>query len=151
MKADITPACHAGQNGKIRLLINEGMPPYQIQWEDGSKQVDRSVSAGSYRVTITDALGCSASGNFTVSKYAEFRASAITENTSRPGKSNGSIALQVSGGTPPYHYSWIASNAYDFPPTSVDTKQFRKLPSGHYKIVVFDAGGCYCELETEVR
>jgi hypothetical protein len=35
--------------------------------------------------------------------------------------------------------------------TNPDVNQLKKLPSGKYKIVVFDAAGCYKEIETEVK
>jgi hypothetical protein len=151
LSAEITPACTSGQDGEIRLTVSQGLPPYRVQWDDGSRKMVRTVSAGSYQVTITDALGCSSSGNFKVKVYAELRASTMVKNTSKPGKSNGSIEILVSGGTPPYHYSWIANNGFEFPPASPDLQQLKKLPAGFYKIVIFDAGGCYYEVETEVN
>ena len=151
LEADITRACHSGQNGNISLRISQGLPPYQVHWGDGGKQLARNVAAGNYQVTVTDALGCSVNGNFEVNRYPIFQASAIVKNTTRPGKSNGSIEIVVNGGTPPYHYSWTTNNGYDFPEFATEKHQINKLPAGIYKIVVFDGAGCYSELETEVK
>ncbi len=151
LEAEVTPACHSGVDGKIELRISQGIPPYRVQWDDGSEKHVRSVVTGNYQVTVKDALGCTAIENFNVNKYPVFEASAVVKNTTKPGKNNGSIEIVVRGGTPPYHYSWIANNSYDFPEATTGSHQLNKLPSGIYKIVVFDHSGCYTELETEVK
>ena len=151
LNAEITPACNAGSNGQINLIIKQGLPPYQVKWEDGTNLVSRKVTAGSYYVQIIDVLGCHVAETFTVSTYAPIQVSVQVNHTSKLGKSNGAITLQTTGGQPPYHYTWISSARVAISGTNPDVNQLKKLPSGKYKIVVFDAAGCYEEIETEVK
>lgn len=151
LQADIIPACNLGVDGKVSLRISNGLPPYQVNWDDGNQRLNRKVPAGNYEVTVTDALGCTVSSQVNVQKYPEFYATAVVKNTTRSDKSNGSIQVNVTGGSPPYHYSWIANNGSSLPEASTDARQVNKLGSGTYKIVIFDASGCYTELETEVN
>ncbi len=149
--AEITPACIAGSNGQLNLLITQGLPPYQIRWDDGSNMVNRKVPAGNYQVKITDALGCQGTGSFSVSTYPPIQASVQVKHTGKSGKSNGSIALNVTGGKAPYIYTWVSSVPNAVSGTTPDMNQLKKLPSAKYKIVLFDAAGCYLEIETEVK
>lgn len=151
LNADITPACEAGAYGEVILRISQGLPPYRVQWQDGSKQTERTVAEGIYQVTVTDALGCEVAGSFNVQQFPALHASAAVKNTSKAGKVNGSIQILVNGGSPPYHYSWMANNGRDLSAVDAATQHLTKLAAGIYKIVIFDAGGCYTELETEVK
>jgi large repetitive protein len=58
--------------------------------------------------------------------------------------SNGSISINVSGGSLPYAFQWF--NAANGNPVSVgsggDTHQINGMPQGSYRVNVTDAGGC---------
>jgi Secretion system C-terminal sorting domain len=44
---------------RVNALVTSGVPSYQYRWSSGSTNpYDMWVRAGSYRVTITDAIGC---------------------------------------------------------------------------------------------
>ena len=149
--AEVIPACTSGSNGHLNLVIEQGMPPYRVTWEDGSSLVSRKVPAGNYHIKITDALGCLGAGTFTVSTYTPIQASAQVKHTSKSGKSNGDIFLNVSGGAPPYRYTWVSSTEGILHAAVEDLNQIKKIPSGFYQMLVFDSAGCYSEVETEVR
>ena len=151
LEAEVTPACSAGSNGQINLIIKQGLPPYQVKWEDGTNLVSRKVPAGSYYVQIIDVLGCQVAETFTVSTYAPIQVSVQVNHTSKLDKSNGAIILQTTGGQPPYHFTWISSARGSISGTGPNVNQLKNLPSGKYKFVVFDAAGCYKEIETEVK
>ena len=151
INAEVTPACIAGSNGQLNLVIEQGLPPYRVRWDDGSTKVSRKVPAGSYQVQITDALGCHGVGTFNVPSHAPIQVNVQVNHTSKLGKSNGAIALQVTGGQPPYRFSWISSDPNAVTGVGPNVNQLRKLPSGKYKIMVFDAAHCYKEIETEVK
>ncbi len=54
------PICHGNDNGTIRININGGIAPYGIRWQDTENPAlfRDSLSAGIYKVNITDAHGC---------------------------------------------------------------------------------------------
>ncbi|MCS5489812.1 PKD domain-containing protein [Algoriphagus limi] len=66
---ELTPGCPGGIDGSIRVLIQGGTPPYQIQWENGfTGDLLTDLSSGEYDVIVTDANGCEVSGAGRVSE-----------------------------------------------------------------------------------
>ena len=126
VNAEIVPACPIGNSGQINLVITQGLPPYQTLWDDGSTTLNRKVAPGKYQVQVTDALGCKVSNTFSVSTFDRIQISVQVDHNAREGKKNGAITLSVTGGQPPYHYSWI-SNSLD-PAARIDpgTNQLKK-------------------------
>ncbi|QQS31320.1 MAG: PKD domain-containing protein [Sphingobacteriales bacterium] len=65
----ITDADCGETNGSISLNISDGQPPYTYLWNDFSTDANlTNIGAGSYAVTVTDALGCTASAIANVSE-----------------------------------------------------------------------------------
>ena len=127
------PAC--GQtNGSITLTVTGGTAPYSILWNNGSTGTNLSnLAAGSYVATITDANGCTFST--TVALVNPNSPTASTQTISAPacnGGNNGSISLNVTGGTAPYTYNW--SNG-----TSNATLT---AASGTYSVTITDQAWC---------
>lgn len=151
VNAELSSSCAKGSNGQIKLVISQGLPPYRIRWEDGGTEVIRKVTAGTYRVQVMDALGCQGTGAFTIQEQKPISIAPQVKHTSKAGKSNGEITLDVQGGNPPYTYTWISSTQGILQAATEDIHHLRKLPAGIYQILVFDAAGCYTELETVVR
>ena len=58
------------------------------------------------------------------------------------GEDNGSINLSVSGGTPPYTYSWTASNGGIIPPSQANNQDLFDLVAGSYSVAIMDANNC---------
>lgn len=57
------------KDGSICIVPQKGIPPYQLQWSNGS--IDNCVtnlSSGVYQVTVTDALQCSYIGDYIIDK-----------------------------------------------------------------------------------
>ena len=99
------------------------MPPYEIIWFNtlSGDEVDPSALLGgesgiSYTVEVTDQNGCFEFDTFVIdpepeeitlieytSNYNDFEVSCFNY-------SDGWIDLDVSGGTPPYSYSWVGPN-----------------------------------------
>jgi len=127
------PAC--GQtNGSINLTISGGTAPYSVLWNNGSTGTSLgNLPAGSYVATITDANGCTSST--TVTLVNPNSPTATTQAIAAPacnGGNNGSISLNVSGGTAPYSYSW--SNG--------STTASLSAASGTYSVTITDQAGC---------
>lgn len=149
--ADIISACVTGNRGQIILEITSGQPPYSLTWEDGSTRNYRKEPAGTYEVTVTDALGCMANAEFTIGVNSPIETIVQVNHTTKQGKSNGAIALSVNGGAPPYRYTWISSSQGVLIAALEGVDRKNKLPSGKYQILIFDSAGCYSEVETEVN
>ena len=91
-------------------------------------------SAGSYWVTVTDALGCIASDSAIITDAPPL---VITTSTvdATCGASDGYAVVAASGGTSPYSYLWN-----DLAAQTTDTAT--SLAVGIYTIVVTDSNGC---------
>jgi gliding motility-associated-like protein len=128
--------CFGGNNGSINLSVSGGTGPYAFNWSNGATTEDvNGLSAGSYTVTVTDSRGCSAQASATITQpSASVTASAsVTQNVSCFGGNNGSVALNVSGGTPPYSYLWNNGSTQ---------QNLTGLSAGTYSVTVTDANNC---------
>ncbi|WP_207494460.1 T9SS type A sorting domain-containing protein [Aridibaculum aurantiacum] len=128
-------ACFGGSNGSINLTPSGGTAPYTYNWGSGITTEDRTgLSAGTYTVVITDAVGCTGTVTATVTQpAAPVSGSTVVTNVSCFGGSNGSINLTPAGGTGPYTYLWN---------TGATTEDRTGLAAGTYSVTITDANGC---------
>jgi len=55
----IDESCAPGSDGSIDVTVSGGTSPYNYLWSDGSVTEDLTgISAGTYTITVTDAVGC---------------------------------------------------------------------------------------------
>jgi hypothetical protein len=125
-----------GNDGAITTQVNGGAPPYSYLWIDGSKKTSLSnLIAGTYSVTITDQNGCTVVKSITLIQPTpvSITLSATTYgayNTSCFKSKDGNINATVSGGMPPYTYSWN-NGSFD--------EDLTNVPADEYKLLVYDA------------
>ena len=67
-------------------------------------------------------------------------------STPNTGSNNGSVDITVTGGTPPYTYSWIGPNGEIF-----NTEDIDNLVGGIGSLTVTDDNGCIDSIEIEVE
>jgi PKD repeat protein len=97
-----------GTLGSAVITVTGPEAPYTFSWSNGSK-TDSAVqlSGGNYYVTITNANGCLTNDSVNIQQVALLSIHGTSNNATCPNADNGSITgLQVSGGIPPYAYSW---------------------------------------------
>lgn len=87
-----------------------------------------------YTVTGTSANGCSNTAVVSISVLAPPSATITTVNPTCYGSANGSLTTNVSGGTPPYTYTWN---------NSATTNSLNNVAAGYYSVTVTDANGCH--------
>jgi len=127
-------------NPNVTLSVSVVPPNSVYQWTGPnsftSTQQNPTVSwPGVYTVVATNpANGCTATSVVTVAEDGSFPTVTPTvTNVSCNGSFGGIIALTVSGGTPPYMYSW--SNG-------ATTQVVNNLAAGVYVVTVTDAATC---------
>jgi hypothetical protein len=126
--------CFGDSDGELEIIVIGGTPPYQYSWSTGATTPDISgLSAGFYRVTVTDSAGCQSTSIILVSQPDSLSLSAVITDEEFAGGTNGSITLTVSGGTPPYQYFWSTGDT---------TNVLTDLSAGSYDVTVIDDNGC---------
>ena len=101
-------SCFGGNDGALSVSISGGSPPYSYLWNTGDIIPGLSnLTAGTYRVTVSDNAGCTQSLSVNITQPSALIATGGAGNITACGASDGSIAITVSGGTPDYTYAWI--------------------------------------------
>lgn len=128
-------SCFGSNNSSITLTPTGGTPNYAYQWSPNGNttQTISNLAPGNYVANITDANSCSTSISAQITQPTELTGNLVITHPSC-GLSNGSISAMISGGTPPYSYSWNAS--------AVNASQITGLTPGNYFVTVSDAHNC---------
>ena len=143
--------CYGTATGSIDLSVSGGATPYAYAWIAAAGAVipagqvnneDLSgLIAGIYRVTVTDANGCSAIETVTITQAAQSLAASYAQGN--PGcDSIGLVNVSPFGGVTPYSYVWSASNGGIVPAAQVNSQDLFNVVAGTYTIVITDAAGC---------
>lgn len=133
--AVVTPVlCGGDSTGAIDITLN---PPgsYFYAWSNGSADEDiDSLAIGTYFVAILDSNACVLTYSDSVpGTLIPLSGTLVTQDILCFGADNGTIDLQMTGGTVPYAYSW--SNA------STD-EDLDSLAAGIYTVIVTDSNAC---------
>ncbi|MFH1321907.1 MAG: PKD domain-containing protein [Bacteroidota bacterium] len=130
------PSCNGVCDGIATVAASGGTPPYSYQWDDPGSQTTTNATglcAGSVTVTATDANSCVASDNIILNEPAPLVLTIVETDATCAGVCDGNATVSVTGGIPPYSYSW--SNG--------DNAQFAdSLCNGVHNITVIDNNGC---------
>ncbi|MBA4239658.1 MAG: hypothetical protein C0448_02940 [Sphingobacteriaceae bacterium] len=130
-------SCGALCDGNISITLSGGTPTYTPQWSTGVTGTTsiNGLCAGIYSVIVTDAAGCSAVKNYTLTTVPTIAFSSPDLNNPQcHDDCNGSLTVIPVGGTMPYTFSWT--------PTNVNSATTNSLCAGNYSIIVTDANGC---------
>lgn len=135
-------SCTGANDGTAIVTPNGGLPDYTYEWSTGS--IERSISnlgPGTYTVTVTDANGCTAEGTTAPFVDPEVLTADIANiaDVSCSDQINGSITLNVNGGTMPYKYTTDGI-------TFVNGTTISNLSIGDYAITVTDNNDCAVEV-----
>lgn len=127
--------------GAIYVTGVTGTPPYSYLWSPGGQTTTSitGLTVGSYMITVTDGQGCIQSSGVTITTSPLIGLENITYTNPTCFSSDGTVTVNVSGGTSPYQY--VGSNGH-IDTTFSDTNTFYNLPAGFFTVVVTDAGNC---------
>ena len=132
----VEDASCSGSDGKAIALAGGGSKPYTYQWSNGnSGPVAQNLSAGIYTLTLTDNKSCSIVTPVIVNNSGGPKVSLNNlTGVNCNNEANGSIDIQISGGTPLYSYSWL--------PGGQTSQDITGLTEGSYEVSVTDDAGC---------
>lgn len=126
--------CGAENEGNASVSASGGTPPYTYIWSTGETEesVD-GLGEGTFEVTVTDALGCTATAEIEIDVVDDFVLNITPRDVLCNGDNTGSILVLPEGGMAPYTYDWD---------TGEDTNEIVGLTAGQYTVTVTDANGC---------
>lgn len=131
-------SCNGANDGEIHVSATGFAPPFTYSLNGGpfqSSGVFTNLAPGTYTVVVQDANGLTDQ----LANLVIIEPPAINAGTSSTpadcGIPNGSAAVSVTGGTPPYTYSWNT-------PTPVTTPTISNQLAGTYQVTITDANGC---------
>lgn len=133
-----TPATCGNSDGTATVTPSGGTPSYTYKWSTGSTgSTATGLSIGIYTATVYDANKCVKNTSITISKSENVTSS--TTNVSCNGGTNGTATIVVTGGNPPYKFSWVNGQK-----DSVATA----LSIGTYTVTVRDVNNCSLTVRT---
>lgn len=135
-------SCFGAADGTINLTPSGGNTPYIFQWSNTAMTEDiLGLSPGIYTATVTDSNLCSivSQGIEILSPLAPLTVEQATVTpVSCFNGADGAIDVSITGGTPPYFFSWgMLAN----------TEDLDGVPAGEYHLVVADSN-LVCTLDT---
>ena len=129
-------SCYGANDGSINVNLVGGIQPISLTWNDGSTSglVRNNLPPGTYTVTIVDSKPCTIIQTFNIIEPQPLILSANIQNALDCNDANsGAVNLLVSGGTPPFTFSWT---------NGTTTEDLTNIPAGNYAVVVTDSNGC---------
>jgi gliding motility-associated-like protein len=150
--------CAGSNDGSIKAAVSGGNGSYTYKWTtadgyftcpDNTDSLTNLI-AGTYTLTITDAMFCTRSESITLHEPDGMKLQPATVlshtpdmayNISCAGGNNGSIDISISGGTAPYTYFWTDSASF-----TSNSEDLHNLSAGKYTVVVTDGNHCVLKL-----
>lgn len=132
--ANVGP-CNGDKNGSIIAKEISAQGAYTFSWSPsgGTNSFAFNLGAGTYTCTITDSTGCTGQDTVTITQPTKIIPVIKTVGVCYGQTIGGSAVINVSGGYPPYTYSW--SN-------SATTTSISNLSIGSYFCTVTDSDTC---------
>ncbi|MBI5539621.1 MAG: gliding motility-associated C-terminal domain-containing protein [Bacteroidia bacterium] len=129
--------CNGINDAVVEVQVASGTPPYTYELNNGtavSNSTLTGVPAGSNTISVYDSEGCLSSTLFSIEEQSAIKTELLSATDANCiGRKDGSINVEVTGGTGSYSYLW--SNG------SIQS-QLYGLDAGEYSLTVTDENGC---------
>lgn len=131
---DVT--CYGACDAQATAVYTGGTGPYTFLWTPSLQTIPTitGLCAGIQNLEVTDANGCTAINSVIITEPTILAVTTTTTN-SDCGSANGTACVSITGGSPPFVYSW---NDPGLQTTSCATG----LNAGVYTISLTDGHGC---------
>lgn len=136
--AVLNALCFGSADGSINLHASGGTGSLTTGWSHNSQlnsDLAQNLSAGTYAVTVSDENSCTISTNITITQPADYSVMSVVAAATTFGTCDGSVSLNLTGGTTPYTYNWSTSPAQT-------TAAVTQLCAGTYTVTITDANNC---------
>ena len=134
LSTDVT--CNSTATGTALLEVTGGSGVYTYEWSDptfNGQDNPTTLPANTYTVTVSDNLNCSTVETFEITEPTALVLNIESVIEATCGEANGSVAIEITGGTVPYEYNWD---------NGADTEDLEMLTPGNYTLNFMDGNGC---------
>lgn len=142
-------SCFDAADGVATVEVTGGTTNYAFEWTEvgasglvGTNASATGLPGGDYRVLVTDALGCVDSAFIQVLTPQSLNLQAVSTPVLCFGGADGTVSLEISGGTAPFAYAWSDNGA--------PLMARNDLPAATYTITVTDDNDCVLEIMSTV-
>jgi len=126
--------CADSPDASIEAIVNGGKSPYTYKWNNEGRSVSlEHIGQGLYTLTVTDAVGHTATSVISVDTPLPLSVDIKVESSASANNANGKAIATVTGGKGKYNYTWD---------TGEKTQRAEKLPAGTHAMTVTDENGC---------
>lgn len=137
--------CNGDTTGSITISASGGASPYTYSLDGTNFQALNTftgLAADNYTVTVKDDNGCLGIETVTITEPDELAVSVVsTTAASCFNTTDGSLEIDVTGGTSPYNFDWSNDST---------TQNLINVGGGSYTVVVTDNNGCTATLTATV-
>ena len=136
-------SCSDSQDGVALINATGGTMPYSFGLTPNV--VDPfALSPGTYAVRIEDDANCVVLDTFTISAPDSLFVDSLTvTDVSTPGGFDGSIEINITGGTTPYDVTWLLDTSF-----YANQEDILNLFAGFYSVTIIDENGCEFEIDS---
>ncbi len=132
-------------DGSASITLKNGTAPYQYDWSVGDfVPAIYNLTPGTYSVTVSDALACSATKTFVIEAIdcSDFSLEINSANETYYQINDGVAVANPINGKPPFNYDW--SNG-------AKVAVLINLSPGNYSLQLTDALGCVANASTTIK
>ncbi|MGO4919955.1 T9SS type B sorting domain-containing protein [Maribacter spongiicola] len=148
---DIT--CSGENDGEITVTLSGGAGGYQYAISPNLNQfysdgTFTELTPGEYTIIAQDQNGCFEYLTYTISEPSSLEVTAETTPEICVDSNDGSIILEITGGTAPYSTALNSNDDADF---VLNRTEFYDMAAGNYLIVIKDANGCDTNVVVDIE
>ncbi|HPF51768.1 MAG TPA: T9SS type A sorting domain-containing protein [Draconibacterium sp.] len=141
--------CNNGNNGTATVEVSGGIPPYSYMWSDGQTTATaENLSAGTYTVTVTDALNTQVSTQVELTDPDPIEIVLSDDQVVYPAYPDSACAtlsaVDVYGGTGAFTYEWSTGE-------TTESIVVCPLDETVYTLIVRDENNCEATTEVTVH
>ncbi|MEO6166458.1 MAG: gliding motility-associated C-terminal domain-containing protein [Chitinophagales bacterium] len=124
-------------DGVISVLGDGGIPPYTYSWTNGAPPIPNvgGLCPNSYKLTVTDTYNCFDTLTIELKEPSDVHFNVTNlKDAVCYGYKDGSVSLNLTGGSPPYTYVWT--------PSGGGSNTASGLGAGVYSLLIIDIHQC---------
>jgi len=127
-------SCNGGSDGTISILLQGGTLPHSLQWENGFSGYNLvNLNAGTYVYLGLDENNCVTQNEINISEPELLSIEEEMTPVSCVDESDGSMFLDVTGGTEPYEFIWDSGSTESY----IENQNW-----GLHSVIVTDEKNC---------